>query len=108
MQAPATKPTPVKRLSSLRDLWPFLRPYRLQVTLAFALLCLGSATLLLVPLAFRDLIDFGFGQHAKSNAGLLGSLGLNGHFFLLFGLAFFWAIMVASRYYTVSWVGERV
>jgi ATP-binding cassette subfamily B protein len=108
MQAPPTKPAPVKRLSSLRDLWPFLRPYRLQVTLAFVLLCLGSATLLLVPLAFRDLIDFGFGQHAKSNAGLLGSLGLNGHFFLLFGLAFFWAIMVASRYYTVSWVGERV
>ena len=109
MQAPTpTKPAPVKRLSSLRDLWPFLRPYRLQVTLAFVLLCLASATLLLVPLAFRDLIDFGFGQHAKSNAGLLGSLGLNGHFFLLFGLAFFWAIMVASRYYTVSWVGERV
>lgn len=108
MQAPPTKPAPVKRLSSLRDLWPFLRPYRLQVTLAFVLLCFASATLLLVPLAFRDLIDFGFGQHAKPSAGLLGSLGLNGHFFLLFGLAFFWAIMVASRYYTVSWVGERV
>ena len=62
----------------------------------------------MVPLAFRDLIDFGFGQHARSNAGLFGNLGLNGHFFVLFGLACFWALMVASRYYTVSWVGERV
>lgn len=110
MRAPTTpiQPAPAKHLLSLRDLWPFLRPYRLQVMLAFVLLCLASATLLLVPLAFRDLIDFGFGQQTKSHAGLLGSLGLNGQFLLLFGLACFWAIMVASRYYTVSWVGERV
>ncbi|HEY8118680.1 MAG TPA: ABC transporter transmembrane domain-containing protein [Methylophilaceae bacterium] len=104
MQAPA----PTKRLSSLRDLWPFLRPYRLQVFLAFILLCFASATLLLVPLAFRDLIDFGFGQTTKPTTGLSVSMGLNGHFFVLFGLACFWALMVASRYYTVSWVGERV
>ena len=110
MQAPV--PAPAKRLSSLRDLWPFLRPYKLQVTVAFVLLCFASATLLLVPLAFRDLIDFGFGAHssssAKPTASLASNLGLNGHFFILFGLAVFWALMVASRYYTVSWVGERV
>jgi ATP-binding cassette subfamily B protein len=85
-----------------------LRPYRLQVFLAFILLCFASATLLLVPLAFRDLIDFGFGQTTKPTTGLSVSMGLNGHFFVLFGLACFWALMVASRYYTVSWVGERV
>ena len=101
--------TPVtKRLSILRDLWPFLRPYRSKIALAFVLLCLASATLLLVPLAFRDLIDFGFGQQAKSGTGLLGAASLNGHFAVLFGLACFWALMVAARYYTVSWVGERV
>src|ERR1051325_6719375 len=91
-------PAPAKRLSSLRDLWPFLRPYRVQITLAFVLLCLASATLLLVPLAFRNLIDVGF------SAGL----SLNSQFGVLFGLASFWALIVASRYYTVSWVGERV
>lgn len=106
-------PVPTKRLSSLRDLWPFLRPYRLQVIVAFVLLCFASATLLLVPLAFRDLIDIGFGAHAsvghvRPGAGLSAGLGLNGHFFILFGLACFWALMVAARYYTVSWVGERV
>ncbi|MEZ0317756.1 MAG: ABC transporter transmembrane domain-containing protein, partial [Methylophilaceae bacterium] len=117
MQAPSaatTKQTvpatePAKRVSSLRDLWPFLRPYRLQAFIAFLLLCFASATLLLVPLAFRDLIDFGFGQPATKASGALTShLGLNSHFAILFGLASFWALMVASRYYTVSWIGERV
>lgn len=102
-------PAPAKRIHSIKQIWPFLRPYRLQIFLAFVLLSLASATLLLVPLAFRDLIDFGFGQSAAKQHSLLGAqVGLNGHFVLLFGLAFFWAMMVALRYFTVSWVGERV
>ena len=90
MQTPSPqKPAiaPAKRITSLRDLWPFLRPYRYQVALAFVLLCLASGTLLLVPLAFRDLIDFGFGaakaagdSNAGSMAGVarIGKLGF-GH-----------------------------
>jgi ATP-binding cassette subfamily B protein len=78
------------------------------MAVAFVLLCLGSATILLVPLAFRDLIDFGFGQRQNTSVGLLGSLSLNGRFVVLFGLASLWAITVASRYYTVTWLGERV
>ena len=98
-----------QRLATLRALWPHLRPYRLQLIQALVLLCLASATLLLVPLAFRDLIDSGFGQNAaNTHATLAPSLGLNGHFALLFGLALFWALTVAARYYTVSWIGERV
>ena len=101
-------PAVTKRLSPLRDLWPFLRPYRGRIVLAFMLLCLGSGTILMVPLAFRDLIDFGFGQRANTAGGLLNSLSLNGHFALLFGLASLWALAVSARFYTVSWVGERV
>ena len=100
-----------KKLSPLANLWPFLKPYRTRVFLAFLLLCLGSATLLLVPLAFRDLIDFGFisdGNNAKPNTGLLGNLSLNGHFLVMFVLAGFWALMISMRYYNISWVGERV
>jgi ATP-binding cassette subfamily B protein len=109
----ATKTTskaPAKKLSSLANLWPFLHPYRSRVFLAFILLCLGSATLLLVPLAFRDLIDFGFvgkAASAQTHKGLIGALSLNGHFLVMFALAVFWALMIATRYYTVSWVGER-
>lgn len=101
-------PTPTRRLSFLKDLWPLLHPYRLRIVLAFVLLCLGSATILLVPLAFRDLIDFGFGQKQNASGGLLGTLSLNGHFAALFALATLWALTVAARYYTVTWVGERV
>ena len=78
------------------------------MALALFLLCLGSATILLVPLAFRDLIDFGFGQARSGSGGLLGSLSLNGHFLALFGLACLWAVTIAARYYTVTWIGERV
>jgi ATP-binding cassette subfamily B protein len=85
-----------------------LRPYRGRIALAFVLLCLGSAIILLVPLAFRDLIDFGFGQRANTDGRMLGTLSLNGHFALLFGLACLWALAVSARFYTVSWVGERV
>ncbi len=100
-------PASLKRLSALTGLWPFLAPYRARLVLAFVLLCLGSATILLVPLAFRDLIDFGFGGRQQPSAGLLGALSLNQHFIALFVLAGFWALAVSTRYYTVSWVGER-
>ncbi len=102
------QPGSTRRLSALKDLWPFMRPYRGRIVLAFVLLCLGSTTILVVPLAFRDLIDFGFGQRQNVRVGLLGSLSMNGHFAVLFGLASLWALAVAARYYTVSWIGERV
>jgi ATP-binding cassette subfamily B protein len=99
---------PVRRLASLRGLWPFLQPYRGRITLALMLLTLGSAVLLVVPLAFRDLIDFGFGQQQQRTEGLLNGLSLNAHFAALFILAALWGLIVSARYYTVSWVGERV
>ena len=95
-----------KNVVSLRDLWPFLKPYRLQMGVAFVLLCLASGALLLVPLAFRDLIDVGFGNAQVNNPS--SHVDLNTQFSVLFGLAAFWALMVASRYFTVSWIGERV
>ena len=93
---------------SLKNLWPFLRPYRGKMGLAFVFLCLGSVTILVIPLAFRDLIDFGFGQQRKVSGGLFGSLSLNGRFLSLFGLACLWAAMISGRYCTVNWIGERV
>ncbi|MDX9886177.1 ABC transporter transmembrane domain-containing protein [Thauera sp.] len=114
MSLPAPTAAP---LSALRGLLPFLRPYRARVALAFVLLCLGSAAILVVPLAFRDLIDAGFGGVPAGGAssagvggggGLFGAQGLDGRFVALFGLAVFWAAAVAARYYVVSWIGERV
>ena len=91
-------PLPGKKLSSLASLWPFLRPYRSKVFAAFVLLCLASAAMLVVPLSMRDLIDNGF---------IAGS-AVGNHFLGLMGLAVFWALAVAGRFYYVSWIGERV
>lgn len=97
-KSPPPSVNPRKKISSLASLWPFLKPYRAKVWLAFILLCMGSATLLLVPLAFRDLIDFGFvAQSETAHKGLLGNLSLNGHFLVMLGLATFWALMIAWR-----------
>jgi ATP-binding cassette, subfamily B, bacterial len=93
-----------KRVASLKDLWPFLKPYQLQMLVAFVLLTLASAALLLVPLAFRDLIDVGFGKSDST----VPTVNIDTKFGVLFGLAAFWALMVASRYFMVSWIGERV
>ena len=93
------EPAPTqRRLRSLSGLWPFLRPYLRQMGLAFVLLCLGSAAMLAVPLALRDLIDHGFD----------GGGAINHYFLGLFGIALFWGAAIAGRFYYVSWIGERV
>lgn len=96
-------------IAPLTRLLPFLRPYRSRLVLAVLLLTLGSATLLLVPLAFRDLVDFGLADGARPREeGLFGALNLGGYFLALFGLAVLWAALVSARYYVVTWIGERV
>ncbi len=102
------RPVSPRPLSALRGLSPFLRPYRARIVLAFVLLCLASATILLVPLAFRDLLDTGFGSAVAVSGGLFGVDNLDARFVGLFALAALWALTVAARYYTVSWIGERV
>ncbi len=94
----AAAPVTAKRLSSLVGLWPFLKPYRGKLFSAFVLLCMASAAVLVVPLAMRDLIDSGF------TAGT----AVGGDFSGLMGIAVFWALAVAGRFYCVSWIGERV
>ncbi len=96
--AAAVGPAARRRLGALRSLAPFLQRYRLRLGLALMFLCLSSAAFLVVPLAFRDLIDHGF---------VAGSQ-MQKHFLLLFGIALFWGLATAGRFYQVSWIGERI
>ncbi len=91
-------PAARRRLVALSGLWPFLRPYRRQVALAFLLLCAASVVMLAVPLAVRQLIDHGF----------VAGAAVNQYFLALFGIAMLWGATVAARFYYVSWIGERV
>ncbi len=98
--APIVKPSP----RSLSGLAPFLRPYRFQIVLAGIFLVLAAGTTLLFPLALRSLIDGGLVRTDKGQQ----VMALREHFFALFGVAVALGLFSAGRFYTVSWLGERV
>lgn len=92
--------SPWLRLSPLAGLLPYLRPYRLRAWLALLALIVAAAATLLLPVAFRFLIDHGFSQRAAAD--------INRYFLGLFGVATVLALATALRFYCVSWLGERV
>ncbi len=91
----------------LRGLLPFLAPYRSRVVAAGLALLVAAAATLTVPVAFRQLIDIGFAVRSLQAEAARG-----GHvdvwFLALFGVAVVLALGTATRFYFVSWLGERV
>ena len=98
----------MNRLSALRHLLPFCRPYRWRFFLAFVFLCMAAGATLAIPLAFRNLIDFGFAQRAAGEAAQAPAGVINDYFAALFGIACLLAVFTAARFYMVNWLGERV
>ena len=96
------------RLSALKHLLPFCRPYRGRCLLAFVFLCVAAAAMLAVPFAFKNLIDVGFTQRVMVANASGASASINGYFLSLFGIACILAVFTAARFYMVSWLGERV
>ncbi len=86
---------------SLTGLTPFLKPYRLALGVAALFLLLAAATTLAFPWVLRQLIDQGLASGAAADQ-------LSGNFLQLFGVAAALAVFSAGRYYTVSWLGERI
>ncbi|HVZ42913.1 MAG TPA: ABC transporter transmembrane domain-containing protein [Ramlibacter sp.] len=89
---------------SLTGLLPFLRPYRGRIVLAGLFLLLAAFATLLFPVALRGMIDGGLTTAGKGER----VLALREHFFELFGVAVALGLFSAARFYTVSWLGERV
>ncbi|MGZ5181809.1 MAG: ABC transporter transmembrane domain-containing protein [Ramlibacter sp.] len=89
---------------SLSGLLPFLRPYRGRIVLAGVFLVLAAGATLVFPIALRGLIDQGLvgAGHGERLAAL------RGHFLELFGVAVALGLFSAARFYSVSWLGERV
>jgi ATP-binding cassette subfamily B protein len=89
-----------KNLRHLAALAGFLRPYRLQIALAFTALVLAAGCVLVLGQGLRQVIDHGIGS---------GSEAMLDH--TLFGLLAVICVLTAAtygRYFTVSWIGERV
>ncbi len=84
----------------LAALLPYLVKYRGRVVLAFFALLGASATTLLLPVAIRRMIDFGFGADDPSL--------VDNYFSVLIAVAAALATFSALRYYLVTSLGERI
>lgn len=87
-------------LSRRQILLDLLRPYRLRIVFALIALVVAAACVLLIGQGLKQVIDKGFvaGSPELLNYALLGLLGV----ILVMSVATY------SRFYLVSWLGERI
>lgn len=102
--ASRSKPAAAKSAQPLRDLGPFMAPYRSRVGLALLFLVLAATTTLVLPMALRALIDQGL---VSADPGQR-VMAMREHFLALFGVGLALGVFSASRYYMVTWLGERI
>ena len=102
--ADASLPAPPARARSLGPLRMVLdqaMAYPAKVAAAAAALLVTSTSTLAVPYGFRMVIDKGFARGADVHA-------LGQWFLILFGIVAVLGLGTATRFYFVSWLGERV
>jgi ATP-binding cassette subfamily B protein len=87
-------------LGALRPLAPYAFAHRGRIGLALIALTIASAATLVVPIAVRRMIDFGF---SHSNASLIRA-----YFLAMIGVVAVLALASGARYYLVMTLGERV
>jgi len=90
-------PTKLSSLIGWLQEYQVLSRYRTRWLLASLFLVLAAAATLAVPLAFRALVDAGVTSEASDFK-----------FIYLLILAIVLAVVTASRFYMMSWLGERV
>ncbi|MEH2504287.1 ATP-binding cassette subfamily B protein [Bradyrhizobium sp. AZCC 1578] len=88
------------RLRPLLALAPYVARYRGRAALAFISLTVAAITTLVVPIAIRRMIDFGFSPE--------GIALINSYFSVMIAVVAVLAAASASRYYLVMTIGERI
>jgi ATP-binding cassette subfamily B protein len=94
---------PQKRKLNLRplaSLFLYLKRYRWRAISAFGALILAALTTLVVPIAIRRMIDFGFNAR--------GVALIDNYFVVMIGVAAVLALASALRYYLVTTLGECI
>jgi ATP-binding cassette subfamily B protein len=89
-----------KSLKPLKRFLPLLGRYRLHVALAFLALVVAAVATLIVPVAVRRVIDHGFSAD--------GSTLINQYFAVMLLVVAVLAAASATRFYLVTWLGERI
>jgi ATP-binding cassette, subfamily B, bacterial len=104
---PAAAPEPVPptekpraKLRPLTSLLPYVGRYRWRAISGLAALTLAALTTLVVPIAVRRMIDFGFTGR--------GLALIDSYFLVMIGVAALLAFASAMRYYLVMTLGERI
>ncbi|HEX4027542.1 MAG TPA: ABC transporter transmembrane domain-containing protein [Rhizomicrobium sp.] len=90
-----------RSLAPLRGVLPFLRPYRGRILVAVLALLASSTAVLVLPLFLRGLIN----AQGLSAAQAHALTGFYGAFVLAAGVL---GVASATRFYAVTWLGERV
>jgi ATP-binding cassette, subfamily B, bacterial len=89
-----------ERLRPLLALTPYLARYRIKVVAALIALTVASFATLVVPVAVRRMIDFGFTADSVNM--------INSYFSLMIAVVAVLALASASRVYLVTTLGERL
>src|SRR5947209_371738 len=89
-----------RRLKPLLSLLPYVARYRWQAIAALMALVIAAVTTLLVPIAVRRMIDFGF---SRESANLIDS-----YFAVMIVIVAVLALASAARFYLVTTLGERI
>lgn len=78
--------------------WRYASQYPLQVVVAGIALAVAAMSTLAIPWQFKEMIDSGF---------VAGGGDVTPHFQLFYVIVFLLALATATRFYFVSWLGER-
>src|SRR5665213_1535482 len=102
IEAPLSEPS-ARRSAPLRPLLalaPYVARYRGRAFLALVALTVAAITTLIVPVAVRRMIDFGFSPE--------GIAMINKYFSVMIAVVGVLAFASASRFYLVMTIGERI
>jgi ATP-binding cassette subfamily B protein len=90
---------PARKIGELAMIWRFARHYPARIAGAAASLVVAASSTLAIPGGFRLVIDKGF----MASGGDVST-----YFRYLLGIVILLALATATRFYFVSWLGERV
>jgi len=90
---------PKGKLSNLRTLWGFIKPYKGHMLFATFFLLIGATSALSIAGAMGNTVD----SFTSENAALVDQ-----YFYVLGLVVIVLALATAARFYFVTWIGERV
>lgn len=97
-QSTASERPAARNLGSLRMVWSYAARYPLQLLIAALALSVAALATLAIPWQFKQMVDSGF---------IAGGGDVSPHFRLFYVIVAIMALATATRFYFVSWLGER-